>query len=298
MGILDSLRADGEKAGAFQDSGSDLKMMKSMLDRMLYAGHDWILEAEFLKNGGGVRTPLSQDGVLHVDELLADDGSFCLRRQVLALLYHRDTEYKFPASVMRKHTWKDAIIHDWQLRFVRDGRMNAGEMLVRHHRYHDSQTMYHAVPLWYAPEAVIRIPECYGFYGDEKEIDQMLCVIYPCTSMQMNDKHIVKSQLRRLRIYMHLSKIRYGILIMDAGMTGEQVVHEMRIGKEQEAVKTFHDRVRQIDIARNRVISFEKMPVRPQGLAKEHQRCRECDLYHTCYATEYRKKRLWPEGKV
>lgn len=153
MGIIDNIKKNAFENGSGIQTSEGAKL-DAILNRMFYLDKNIDEETLFVKTvmTRGLET---QERVgLHASAII-DHGedTFCIRQQVLSLLYKQLQGEQLPVNLMRIFEEGNAVHEKWQRLFIRAGYAKA--KTCDRTRFDDD---YH---LSYTPDIVCRIPEYY-----------------------------------------------------------------------------------------------------------------------------------------
>lgn len=164
MGIIDDIRNDSIKNGSKIQSTESAKM-EGILNKMFYLQKDVDEEVKFIKQvmTRGLET---QERVgLHASAMIVSDKQFCIRQQVLSLIYKQLQGEQLPVSLMRIFEEGNAIHEKWQRMFIRAGYAKAKTL--------DRTRMDEEYQISFTPDIVCKIPEFYdgAMIGEIKSVN-------------------------------------------------------------------------------------------------------------------------------
>lgn len=164
MGIIDDIRNDSIKNGSKIQSTESAKM-EGILNKMFYLQKNVDEEVKFIKQvmTRGLET---QERVgLHASAMIVSDKQFCIRQQVLSLIYKQLQGEQLPVGLMRIFEEGNAIHEKWQRMFIRAGYAKAKTL--------DRTRMDDEYKISYTPDIVCRIPEFYdgAMIGEIKSVN-------------------------------------------------------------------------------------------------------------------------------
>ena len=153
MGIIDNIKKNAFENGSGIQTSEGAKL-DAILNRMFYLDKNIDEETLFVKTvmTRGLET---QERVgLHASAIIDHgDDTFCIRQQVLSLLYKQLQGEQLPVNLMRIFEEGNAVHEKWQRLFIRAGYAKA--KTCDRTRFDDD---YH---LSFTPDIVCRIPEYY-----------------------------------------------------------------------------------------------------------------------------------------
>ena len=265
MGIIDSIKKSAADNGTVIQS-SEASKLEVILNKMFYLDKDIEEETKFVKQVM-TRGLESQERVgLHASAIIdKGDDSFCIRQQVLSLIYKQLQGEQLPVDLMRIFEEGNAIHEKWQRLFIRAGYAKAKTC--------DRTRFDEEYMLSYTPDVVVRIPE---FYKGAMVVEIKSVNSY---TFQKQYEHI--SGHKQLQLYMYLLQkakgnlndpndldYKKGFTLLDS--KNDQKFRPIVYDYEPETVAPFIDRLDDILLGYERFIEENKMP-------KKHKNCTSCD---------------------
>jgi len=283
MGIVDNIKKDAKKTGSVIQTAEEAKL-EGLFNKMFYLPKDIEEETKFIHTVM-TRGLESQERVgLHASAIIdKGENTFCIRQQVLSLLYKQLQGEQLSASLVRIFEEGNAVHEKWQRLFIRAGYAKA--KTLDRTRYDDE---YH---LSFTPDIVCRIPEFYdgAMVGEIKSMNSF--------SFQKQHEHL--SGKKQLYLYMYelikqaKKKGKWngkdylkGFVLMDSKNDQE---FKVRIyDYDPAAVSLYTDRLEDINYNYNAVLEGGKMV----------QRHKDCTSY-TCKLAEKcpMKDACWNKGE-
>lgn len=270
MGIIDEIKKNANKNGTKIQSSESLKLEK-ILNRMFYLDKDPVNEPEFVKQVMTRGLQTQERSGLHASALIVPDESFCLRQQVLSLIYKQKQGEQLPVNLMRIFEEGNAVHEKWQRLFIRAGYSKVDQLDVTqfNKKYRVSFT----------PDIICEIPEFYDglMVGEIKSVNMFT---YEKTVMTKGHP----SAGKQLQWYMYLSGIHKGFVLSDN--KNNQDFHIEIYDYDEKIVQEFIDRCEDIKDAYKRVKEEHKMVSRPSGVAyktADSKRCKECAMRDVCW---------------
>jgi len=201
---------------------------------------------------------------LHTSAIIAGDKHYCVREQVLSLLYKpRDMNKHFELSTLRIFEEGNYIHRKWQRLFLR------GELCEPINLDQTQNNEYYM--LSFSPDAFIWI-------GGKK------CIV----EIKSMNEHIYKRTLNhssaenQLLMYMFLSNTRHGIVLMENKNTQEFKVTLHDLVKEEERIAPFIQRLEDV----RGCYESKTMPEKREDCkTKLSRRCLDCPMSDACWAT-------------
>lgn len=164
MGIIDDIKNDSIKNGSKVQSTESAKM-EVILNKLFYLPKDVDEEVKFVKQVM-TRGLESQERVgLHASAMIVSDKQFCIRQQVLSLIFKQLQGEQLPISLMRIFEEGNAIHEKWQRLLIRGGYAKAKTL--------DRTRMDSEYQISFTPDIVCKIPEFYdgAMIGEIKSVN-------------------------------------------------------------------------------------------------------------------------------
>lgn len=164
MGIIDDIKRDAQGNGSKVQSSEESKL-EGILNKMFYLPKNIDEEVEFVRQVM-TRGLESQERVgLHASAMIVSDKQFCIRQQVLSLLFKQLQGEQLPVGLMRIFEEGNAIHEKWQRLLIRAGYARAKTL--------DRTRMDKDYMISYTPDIVARIPEFYdgAIIGEIKSVN-------------------------------------------------------------------------------------------------------------------------------
>ena len=119
MGLIDDIKKEASGNGTKIQS-SEAARLEKILNNLFYLPKDIEEETKFVKMVM-TRGMESQERVgLHASAMLVSENNFCMRSQVLSLLYKQLQGKQIQVGLMRIFEEGNAIHEKWQRLFIRD----------------------------------------------------------------------------------------------------------------------------------------------------------------------------------
>ena len=113
MGLVDEIRKQADGNGSKIQTTEEARFEK-LLNGAFYLEHDIERETRFI-NMVMTRGAETQERIgLHASNMLTGDKDFCLRFQVLSLLYHQDQGENIEPGLKRIFEMGNAVHEKWQ----------------------------------------------------------------------------------------------------------------------------------------------------------------------------------------
>lgn len=265
MGVIDDIKKSAMASGTKIQSGEAANLEK-ILNRLFYLDRDIDKETLFVKQVMTRGLESTERVGLHASAIIVSDKKFCLRQQVLSLLYRQLQGEQVSVGLKRIFEEGNAIHEKWQRLFIRAGYSGVDDL--------DVTKFNEQYRISFTPDIICRIPEFYDgeMVGELKSVNT-----FQFTKMQ---KH--PSAGKQLQWYMYLTGIHKGFVLSEDKNTQDFKLEVYDY--DPESVKPFIDRCRKIKAAYNRVFTDKKMVSRPEDAKKEDcKRCSSCPMKIACW---------------
>lgn len=287
MGLVDNIKRQAQ-GNRTKLQSSEAATLEKILNNMFYLEKNIEEETKFVRQVM-TRGLESQERVgLHASAMLVGENDFCLRAQVLSLIYKQSQGEQLPVSLMRIFRQGDAIHEKWQRLFIRAGYGTAYDM--------DRTRMCDEYMLSYTPDIDCLIPEFFEgrMIGEIKSVNT-----YQCQKMV---KH--PSAWKQDQWYMHLciKKAKEAGTWNGKDYTKGFVLSEDKNTQDFKLevysydpilVAPFVERAESIMYHHDRVFEQHKMVARPSDAkSPESRRCSNCFMREACWNIGKGKVRL------
>lgn len=265
MGIINEIKKDatGNKT---KIQSSDASKLEKILNNTFYLDKNIEEETKFVQQVM-TRGADSQERIgLHASALITGEKDFCLRQQVLSLIYKQLQGEQVSVGLMRIFEQGNAIHEKWQRLFIRAGYSKYNEL--------DKTQFNDKYKISFTPDIICTIPEFY----DGKMIGEIKSV----NTYQFQNMSRHPSAWKQCQWYMYLTGIHKGFVLSEDKNTQDFKIEIYDF--DQSIVDEFIDRAEQIKYYYNRVIKEHKMVKRPKDAKKpECKRCEQCALRNACW---------------
>lgn len=265
MSVVSEIKKDavGNKT---KIQSSDASKLEKILNNLFYLEKNVDEEANFVKQVM-TRGADSQERVgLHASALIAGEKDFCLRQQVLSLIYKQLQGEQLSVGLMRIFEQGNAIHEKWQRLFIRGGYSKYYEL--------DKTQFNKKYRISFTPDIICKIPEFY----DGKMIGEIKSV----NTFQFQHMSRHPSAWKQCQWYMYLTGIKKGFVLSEDKNTQDFKIEIYDF--DHSIVDEFIDRAEQIKFYYNRVYKSGKMVRRPDDAKKpECKRCADCAMRNACW---------------
>lgn len=287
MGLVDNIKKEAQ-GNRTKIQSTDAAALEKILNRTFYLPKNIEEETKFVKQVM-TRGLESQERVgLHASAMLVGDKEFCLRAQVLSLIYKQSQGEQIPVNLMKIFEQGNAIHEKWQRLFIRADYGKAKDMDFT--RFDDDYM------LSYTPDIDCLIPEFFEgrMIGEIKSVNTY--------QFQKMTKH--PSAWKQCQWYMHLC-IKYlkkcgawngkdytkGFVLNEDKNTQEFKLEVYNY--EPPLVEPFAGRADSITYHYDRVFEEHKMVARPKDATSSTcKRCVQCFMRDACWNIGMGKVRL------
>ena len=278
MGLIDNIKREAQ-GNRTKIQSTDAAALEKILNRTFYLDKNIEEETKFVKQVM-TRGLESQERVgLHASAMLVGDKEFCLRAQVLSLIYKQSQGEQVPVSLMRIFEQGNAIHEKWQRLLIRAGYGLAKDMDFT--RFDDDYM------LSYTPDIDCQIPEFFEgrMIGEIKSVNTY--------QFQKMTKH--PSAWKQCQWYMHLciKKLKSQGTWNGKDYTKGFVLNEDKNTQdfklevydyEPTLIEPFASRADSIMYHHSKVFEERKMVTRPKDATSSTcKRCSDCFMRDACW---------------
>jgi hypothetical protein len=264
-GLIDEIKKTARGNGTKIQTSESAKLEK-IFNAMFYLDKNIKEETKFVQQVM-TRGAETQERIgLHASALIAGEKDFCIRQQVLSLLYKQLQGEQVEVGLKRIFEQGNAIHEKWQRLFIRAGYSTYKDLDVTQYdeRYKISFT----------PDIICTIPEFYD--------GQMIGEIKSVNTFQFQHMSKHPSAYKQCQWYMFLKGIKKGFVLSEDKNTQDFKVEVYDF--DSELVAPFQDRAEQITYYYDRVIKEHKMVSRPKDCkSPDCKRCSKCAMRDACW---------------
>ncbi len=244
MGLLKQIKKDamGNRT-KIQDAPS--RELEQLLNRLFYLPKNIDEETAFVKHVMTRGLEQQERVGLHASALIASDNKFCVREQVLSLIYRQNQGEQFHVGLLRIFEEGNAIHEKWQRLFIRGGYAKALDC--------DTSRMNKDYMISFTPDIIATIPEV----SDEPmvvEIKSMNSFAY-----KKQARHV--SGQKQLQWYLYLTGLNKGFVLAES--KNDQEFRVELVDYDKEEVIPMIERAEETKYNYNRLIKHKKMVPRP-----------------------------------
>lgn len=265
MGLADDIKKNAAK-NRTKIQSSEAAELEKILNRMFYCEKNIEEETRFVKQVM-TRGLESQERVgLHASALIVGEKTFCVRQQVLSLLYRQAQGENIPVGLKRIFEEGNAIHEKWQRMFIRAGYAAVED--CDRSRFNDK------LEISYTPDVIVTIPEF--------SKDPMIVEIKSVNTYQFKNMTTHASGVKQDQWYQRLTGIHKGFVLAEDKNTQDFKVFPVPFAPE--VTDPFIERCEEIQFYKKRALEEGKM-------VKRHKECsgpnckmaQECPMRDACY---------------
>lgn len=274
MGLINNIKSEA-KGNRTKIQSSDAAALEKILNRMFYLPKNVKGEAAFVEQVMTRGLESTERVGLHASALIVSDNKFCLRQQVLSLMYKQLQGEQMSVGLKRIFEEGNAIHEKWQRLFLRAGYSKVEDLDVTqfNKKYRVSFT----------PDIICRIPEFYD--GD------MIGEIKSVNTFQFQKMHKHPSASKQAQWYMYLTGLQKCFVLSEDKNT--QDIKLEIYDFDPDVVAPFIKRCEEIKAAYKRAHTEGKMVSRPADAKDpECKRCHDCPMREACWNIGKGKVRL------
>lgn len=265
MGLINDIKKEATGNNT-KIQTSEARELDVILNKLFYLPKNVDEESAFVKQvmTRGLET---QERIgLHASALIKGEKDFCLRQQVLSLMYRQLQGEQLPVGLMKIFEEGNAIHEKWQRLFIRGGYSKAKDLDVT--QFNDKYRIS------FTPDIICRIPEFY----DGKMIGELKSV----NTHQFRKMSRHPSAWKQLQWYMYLSGIHKGFVLSEDKNTQETKIEIYDY--DVNVVSQFIDRAEEIRFRYKKAMKEHKMVKRPEdATSPDCKRCKQCALINACW---------------
>ena len=265
MGLVDDIKKEAKGNRTIIQS-SEAQELSKILNNLFYLDKNIEEESKFVKQVM-TRGAETQERIgLHASALITGDKDFCVRQQVLSLMYRQLQGEQINVGLKRIFEQGNAIHEKWQRMFIRAGYSKAKDL--------DVTQFNKKFKISFTPDIICEIPE----FHDGKMVGEIKSV----NTFQFQHMTRHPSAWKQCQWYMYLTGIHKGFVLSEDKNTQEFKIEVYDF--DQSIVDPFIDRAEEIKYYYKRVMSEHKMVKRPTDAKKpDCKRCQSCPMRNACW---------------
>lgn len=265
MGIVNDIKKNAMSNGTKIQS-SDAQKLEKILNNAFYLDKNVDEETKFV-NSVMTRGQETQERIgLHASSLIVGERDFCIRQQVLSLMYRQLQGEQVNVGLKRIFEQGNAIHEKWQRLFIRAGYSSANDL--------DVTQFNKKYRISFTPDIICYIPEFYSgkMIGEIKSVNTY--------QFQKMTKH--PSAWKQCQWYMYLTGIEKGFVLSEDKNTQDFKIEVYDF--DPDIVAPFIDRAEEIKFRYKKAMSERKMIKRPQDAkSSDCKRCFKCAMREACW---------------
>lgn len=265
MGLVDNIKQEA-RGNKTKIQSADATKLEKLLNATFFLEKNIEEETKFV-NQVMTRGLESQERVgLHASALIVGEKDFCVRAQVLSLMYRQLQGEQINAGLKRIFEEGNAVHEKWQRLFIRAGYATAAGL--------DVTQFNKKFRISYTPDIICEIPE---FYDGE-----MIGEIKSVNTYQFQKMEYHPSARKQLQWYMHLTGIHKGFVLSE-DKNNQDFKLEV-YDYDSKLVAPYIERAESIKYYYNRVHKEGKMVSRPtDAKTSSCKRCLKCAMREACW---------------
>lgn len=265
MGLIDDIKNEAVGNKTIIQS-SEASSLCKILNNLFFLDKNVDEETKFVKQVMTRGADTQERVGLHASALITGEKDFCIRQQVLSLIYKQLQGEQISVGLKRIFEEGNAIHEKWQRLFIRGGFSKAKDL--------DFTQYNKEYRISFTPDIICEIPEFYKgkMVGEIKSVNTF--------QFQRMTKH--PSASKQLQWYMFLTGIKKGFVLCDDKNTQDFKCEVYDY--DPMLVSEYIERAEKIKYYYNRVKTEKKMVKRPEDAKKpECKRCIECAMRNACW---------------
>lgn len=274
MGVINDIKQQA-KNNRTKIQSSEAMRLEKILNRMFYLDKNIKEETKFIEQVMTRGAESTERVGLHASALIKGEKDFCLRAQVLSLLYKQLQGEQVEVNLKRIFEQGNAIHEKWQRLFIRAGYSTYKDL--------DYTQFNDEYKISYTPDIICSIPEFYDgkMVGEIKSVNTF--------QFQRMIKH--PSASKQLFWYMFLTGIKKGFVLNEDKNTQDFKLEVYDF--DPELIKVPIERAEKIKESYKKVFSEKKMVPRPlDAKSSECKRCSKCAMKDACWNIGMGKVRI------
>lgn len=278
MSIVADIKSEAQ-GNRTKIQSSDAAELEGILNNLFYLPRDIDRETEFIRQVMTRGQGTQERTGLHASALIVGDAKFCLRQQVLSLVYQQLQGEQISVGLKRIFEEGNAVHEKWQRMFLRAGFSDVQDLDVTQYAEFDKG----AWAVSFTPDIICRIPQFY----DGKMIGEIKSV--NTYQYQKMVKH--PSASKQCQLYMLLSGIHKGFVLSEDKNTQDFKLEVFDF--DEKAVEVPLERMADVTRAYKRLRESHKMAARPaDAKGSDCKRCKECPMRDACWNVGEGRKKL------
>jgi len=269
MSIADDIKKNFKKVTGLDVMDSTGIEISQQLNKLLYVEKKPKAEANFVykvltKNGGS-----TERYGLHASSLIVSDKDFCIREQVLSLLYKQSQGEGIPVGLKRIFEEGNAIHEKWQRLMIRGGWGTSDDM--------DRTRFNKKYEISYTPDCDVNVPLSF-----EDEPVHMIGEIKSVNTYQFKHMTTHPSAKKQVNWYMHLTGVHKGFVLCDD--KNNQDIKVFYYDYDPHIVAPFVERAELVQYHKQRLLKEGRLVARCDACSGYTcKRAEKCAMKEVCY---------------
>ncbi len=266
MGLINEIKNNAQK-NRTKIQTSEASELEKILNNLFYLDKNIKEETEFVKQVM-TRGLESQERVgLHASAMLVGDKDFCIRQQVLSLIYKQSQGEQINVGLKRIFEEGNAVHEKWQRLFIRGGYAKAKD--CDYTQYNEDYMMS------FTPDIIASIPE----WNDG---EPFVVEIKSVNTFQFQKMIKHPSAWKQCQWYMKNAGVKKGVVLSDDKNTQDFKIEVYDY--DEDAVAPWIERAEEIVYRYGRVFDEGKMVTRPlQAKSPNCKMCEKCFMKDACW---------------
>ena len=265
MGLVDNIKRSAKSNGTKIQS-SDAAQLECIFNRMFFLPKCIDREVDFVRQVMTRGQETAERVGLHASNIIVSDNKWCLRQQVLSLMYRQSQGEQYSAGLRRIFAEGDAIHEKWQRLMIRAGYADPEDL--------DRTRFNSKYRVSYTPDGIIHVPEFYD--------GRMVLEIKSVNTYQFQKMSRHPSASKQCQFYMMQEGIKKGVVLCEDKNTQDFKLEVYDF--DPVVVAPFEKRLQSVKAAYKEVHATKKMVPRPSDAkGPDCKRCHECPMRDACY---------------
>lgn len=266
MGITDMIKKDAI-SNRTKIQSSEAAQLEKIFNQMFYLEKDIKNETAFIKQVMTRGADTQERIGLHASAMLVGEKDFCMRAQVLSLLYKQPQGEQVQVSLKRIFEEGNAIHEKWQRLFIRAGYASPKDC--------DYTLFNKKYMMSYTPDVIITIPEFNNGLPVVVEIKSV-------NTFQFQKMTRHPSAWKQCQWYMHQTGINKGIVLCEDKNTQDFKIEVYDY--DDSLCAPYIERSELIVHYYHRVLNEHKMVKRSkEATSPDCKKCKKCFMREACW---------------
>lgn len=265
MGIISNIREEA-KGNRTKIQTADANKLEKIFNNMFFLDKNIELETEFVKRVMTRGFETQERVGLHASSLITGEKEFCIRAQVLSLMYKQLQGEQIQPGLKRIFEEGNSVHEKWQRLFIRAEYSNPDLL--------DVTQFNKKYRISFTPDAICTIAEFYD--------GQMVGEIKSVNTYQFQKMERHPSAYKQLQWYMFLTEIHKGFVLCEDKNNQDFKIEVYDY--DSKIVAPFIERAEAVKFYYKRVHQEGKMVSRPKDCNEPNcKRCDKCAMHDACW---------------